>query len=81
MEMWKPAKKTSEITEPNDIASVRGVKKRAEIPSIYEDKKARMKRAKELEAEAQLRQELQKTLAHEVSETISEKKQESQEEN
>lgn len=71
--MWKPpAEQNTQntATEPKDIDSVRGVKKRAEIPTIYEDKKRREKRLKELEAEARLKKELEKTLAKEVNKTI-----------
>ena len=55
---WKPpVKELPTVAEANEIASVRGEKKRVDIPSIRDEKKTVVQDSKALEAEVQWRKE------------------------
>ncbi len=74
---WKPpVKELPTVAEANEIASVRGEKKRVDIPSIRDEKKTVVQDSKALEAEVQWKEELEKALAQEVNKTIDERKEE-----
>lgn len=79
--MWKPP--ASAPNEPREISAVRGVKKRAEIPSIHDEKHtesalSKVKSTEQLEAEAQFKAEIEQTLAKEVAETMTQKQEDTE---